>query len=181
MEKNNKGKEEVTFSADFGRLTEKDIDESSLLAEEFFQMQNKPKEIPASVENKRFILKKIPECDNIIRCNGRAIGFTFIVPCNVGIMERFLSNKITERELFDECKNKITYDNFDAIYLCSSFIKKKYRGRGLAIQGRIKSINKIIGGRKIKPILFSWPQTIEGGKSVKRTAQELGFHLKLKK
>lgn len=172
--------EKITFSVDIGILSKKDVEDSSEMAEEFFEMESKPDEMPASEENQKFVLEKIPECDNVIRENGKIIGFTFIIPCNKDIMERFLSNKISERELFEEVKLKINYENFDTIYLCSSFIKEEYRGKGLAIQGNVKSIRKIIADRNIKPILFSWAQTKEGEKSVKRTAKELGFELRIK-
>src|SRR3989344_6947209 len=168
-------KEHITFSVDLGKLTKEDVDESSELAEEFFHMNSKPDEIPASEKNRKFVLKNIPECDNIIRANGKIIGFTLIIPCNKEVMERFLSNRISENELFEEVKKKVNYSNFDTIYLCSSFIMQEYRGQGLAIQGRIKSISKIIGKRSFKPILFSWPQTKEGKKSVEKTASILGF------
>ena len=45
---------EIRFSIETG-LTEEDVNESSRLAEEFFNMQEKPDEIPASEENKDFI------------------------------------------------------------------------------------------------------------------------------
>ena len=172
--------ENITFSVEVGELTSEDIDESSELAERFFNMASKPDEIPASEENKKFILEKIPDCDNVIKSDGKIIEFTFVVPCNKSIMNRFLSNDLTEKELFEEVKLKINYDNFDTIYLCSSFIEKGYRGRGLAVKGRIMSIKTRIGNRKINPILFSWPQTKEGEKSVRRTASVLGLELKIK-
>lgn len=170
----------ITFSVEQGELTRKDVDETGEMAEEFFNMKSKPDEIPASEENKQFILEKIPECDNIIKDNDLTIGFTFIVPCNSDIMSRFLSSEITENRLFEEVKEKVHYGNFDCIYLCSSFLKKEYRGKGLATKGAIMSIKKIIGKRELKPILFSWPQTGEGRKSAERTAKELGFELRLR-
>lgn len=173
-------KEKITFSVDLGRLTRKDVDESSEMAEEFFKMESKPDGMPASEENKNFFLRSFPECDDVIRADGKIIGFTFIVPCNKDIMDRFLAGKITEKELGEEIKSKIDYENFETVYLCSSFIKEEYRGRGLAVQGRVKSISKIIGNRKIKPILFSWAQTKEGERSVRKTAEVLGLKLKLK-
>ena len=172
-------KEKITFSVD-RKLTKKDWDESAQLAQDFFHTETKPDEIQISEENKRFIHKYMPDCNNIIRAEKKVIGSTFIVPCNKEIMRRFLNKKISEKDLFEEVKKKITYKNFDTIYLCSSFLKKEYRGRGLAIEARIKSIKKILHGRRIKPILFTWAQTKEGKKSVKRTASLLRYELKLR-
>lgn len=171
--------EEVTFSVD-RKLTKKDWDESAKLAQNFFHTENKLDEIQISEENKRFLQKYIPDCHNIIRAGRKVIGSTFIIPCNKELMKKFLTKKISEKDLFEEVKKKITYKNFDTIYLCSSFLKEEYRGRGLAIEGRIKSIKKILQGRRIKPILFSWAQTKEGKKSVKRTASLLRYELKLR-
>ena len=171
--------DKITFSVD-RKLTKKDWDKSARLAEDYFHTETKPDEISISKENKEFILEYIPDCNNIIRAGKKVIGSTFIIPCNKDLMKKFLTKKISEKDLFEEVKKKITYKNFDTIYLCSSFLKEEYRGRGLAIEGRKKSIHKILQGRRIKPILFSWPQTKEGEKSVKRLASLLGYELKLR-
>lgn len=170
----------ITFSVELGKLTKQDIDESSIFAEDFFQMEEKPDEMQASEENKNFILNNIPECDNVIRADGKVIGFTYIVPCNKDIMERFLSKEITENDLMEEVKDKINYDNFETIYLCATFLKEEYRGKGLATKGMIMSIEKIIEKRKIKPLLFYWSQTPEGKKTVERVSEKLGFDLKVR-
>ncbi len=170
--------DKISFSID-KKLTLKTINESSRLAEAFFHMESKPDEIPANKDTKLFFLNSIPECDNIIYAGEKVIGFALIIPANKIIMNQFLSKKITERELFEKVKKEINYEIFNTIYLCSCFVKKEYRGKGLAVQAWRESILKIIGKRKVKPILFVWTQTKEGENTAKKVASNLKFPLKI--
>jgi len=126
-------------------------------------------------------LERMPECDNVIYAGKKIIGFALIIPSNKELMKKFVAKKITEDELFEEGKKKIKYTNFTTIYLCSCFVKKEYRGKGLAGQAWIKSIQKIMKGRKIKPLLFAWVQTKEGEMVVRRVASHLKYTVKLLK
>jgi predicted acetyltransferase len=93
-------------------------------------------------------------------------------------MEKFLAKEITENEMFEKIKLHVDYNNFDTIYICAMTLDPEYRRKGLASEGLVKSIKKIIGTRKIKPILFYWKQTEEGGKVCRKVADILKFELK---
>lgn len=82
--------------------------------------------------------------------------------------------------MFDEIKNNVNIKNFDALYLCSSFIKPEFRGKGLSVEARMKTIRKVTKGIKIKPILFCDAYTKEGEKSCKETAKKLDLVLKFR-
>ncbi|MBI2449638.1 GNAT family N-acetyltransferase [Candidatus Pacearchaeota archaeon] len=159
----------ITFSTDTG-LKEKDIEITGKLAEKYFKTQNDPNQIKVKEAHSKWILNNIPECLNIIKDDNTVIGFTLILPCNKVIMNQFLNKKINESELFEQIKKSINYDNFDTIYLCSVFIAPKYRKHGLASQAFVKSINKIIQNRKVKPILFYWAYSNEGKKLIHKIA-----------
>ena len=170
--------EKITFSVDEGRLSMKDHIKAAKMMNEYFKTDDDPEQATINMDNIKWVQENIIDCGDVIKFNGEIIGNTFILPCNKELMNKFLFKEINENQLFEEIKKKINYNNFDTIYLCSSFIKPEYRGKGLAIQGRIKSIKKIIGKRKIKPILFYDAWTPEGDKSCKKVAEILGFEIK---
>src|SRR3989338_8115812 len=128
---------EITYSIDQGHLSLKDNIASGKLAEEYFKMEADPGQIPATMENVRWINRHIPECVNVIKDGRKMIGFTFIIPADKKIMNQFINGKISENEMFEEIKNSVDYSNFDTIYLCSAFIKPEYRNNGLAFNGFI--------------------------------------------
>lgn len=171
----------ITFSTDTRILTIEDNIATGKLAEQYFKMEDDPNQIPATMENVRWINKNIPDCVNAIKLDGKLIGFTFIIPCNKLIMDGFLKGEISEKTLFEKVKKSITYDNFDTIYLCSTFVKPEFRRKGLALKAGIKSIRKIMGKRRIKPILFYWGYSKEGKKGVLKLAKVLGLKIKGKK
>ena len=94
----------IVYSTDTGILTLKDNIQSGKLAEQYFEMERDPNQIPATMENVRWINKNIPQCVNVIKYNNDIIGFTFIVPANKNLMRKFLSGKISENEMFEEVK-----------------------------------------------------------------------------
>lgn len=174
--------EEITFSTDTGRISREDIDATSKLAEEYFEMEDDPDQIPATSGNRDWVFNNIPECLNVIRNDGEIIGYTFIIPSSRELMERFIDEEITDNEMFEEIKKLKFYDGIDAVYLCASFIKPEFRGRGLAVKGRAKSIKKIIEKRgRDDLVLYFWSYSEEGKKSCLRVAEELGLEIKERK
>jgi hypothetical protein len=102
-----------------------------------------------------------------------------IIPSNKALMEKFVFGEITEKEMFEDIKKLKFYEEIDAIYLCSSFIKPEFRGKGLAVQGRAKSIRKIMGKTGRMDIgLYFWGYSEEGRRSCYRTAESLGLEIK---
>lgn len=150
------------------------------MVEEFFGMSHDPAQIPATDENIKWMNKNIPECINVIKFGDRLIGQIFIIPCNQEIMNEFLADKINENELFERVKKEVTYDNFDSIYLCSATIYPEFRGKGLAVEACVKSINKICATRNLKPTLFFDGWSREGKNLAHKVAELLGLQIREK-
>jgi hypothetical protein len=70
--------DEITFSSDTGEISREDMDVTSKIAEEYFEMEHDLEQIPATNENRDWIYNKIPECLDIIRNGEEIIGFTFM-------------------------------------------------------------------------------------------------------
>lgn len=86
------------------------------------------------------------------------VAWVLLIPTTMDLMNRFLENKITEKELFDLTPTGITYD---ALYLCSAMVLEEHRRTGIAKRLTLEAIDSI---RKDHPIqaLFLWAFSREG-------------------
>ena len=174
-------KDKITFSSDSGKISRKDLDETSKITEEYFGMKKDPNQIPATSENKDWVYKNIPDYLNIIKNNGKIIGYSLLLPCNRTLMDNFVKKKINEAGLFEGIK-MVKLDGIpETIYLCASIVKEDFRKRGLATSAFIKVINKITHNGKEKPILFYWKYSREGGRLVKKVAEITDLELRVRK
>ncbi|MBI2044655.1 hypothetical protein HYT23_01215 [Candidatus Pacearchaeota archaeon] len=168
----------ITFSSDNGKIGMKDHLDSAKMMEEYFKTSENPEEAQINMKNIKWVHENVLDFDNIIKFEGKIIGNTFMLPCTKDLMGRFLSNSINENQLFEEIKKNVNPKKFDAIYLCSSFIKPEFRGKGLSVEARMKTIKRVTKNLKIKPILFYEPYTEEGEKSCEKVAEILGLELR---
>jgi hypothetical protein len=174
-------KRRITFSADSGEISRKDLDETGRITEKYFRMQNDPNQIPATKKNKDWFFKNALDYLNIIRCGNKIIGYAFLLPCNDILMERFTSGKINEAELFENIKKIKVNDPPDSMYLCASVIEKDFRGKGLATSAFVKTISKVMSNKKERPVLFYWEYSKEGTKLAKRIAKITDLELRKRK
>lgn len=163
-----------TFSSDTG-LTFEDVQETSVLSERTFKTANDAAQMRVAEEKTRWIFLHRPESDNVIKLDGKVIGFTFIVLTNTRIMQDFLSGKISEEDIFTRSK-RVTKRTFTTIYLCASVILPQYRRKGLALQGFVKQIRKVMGTKN--PVLFYWGYSKEGALLAEKVAKESGLPIR---
>ncbi len=155
----------ITFSSNTKRPSLKDHIKCAKMSEAYFKMSKDKSQINSNIEDEIWAHKYNPDTLNLIKINNKLIGFAWIVPCNKELMNKFLRKKNNEKTLLKKIQqNEINQKNFETLYLCASFIVPKYRGLGICTKAIIKTINKLIKIRKIKPILFSWPFNKEGYK-----------------
>jgi predicted GNAT family acetyltransferase len=91
-------------------------------------------------------------------------------------MNRFLDNKISEKELYELTPLNISYE---ALYLCSAMVLPEYRRKGIAEKLTFKAIESI---RKDHPIkeLFVWAFSKEGEALSEKIAALTGLPLRKK-
>lgn len=171
----------ISYSSDTNKVTRKDIDITSEMSEEFFEMEKDPSQMAATKETRDWIYKNVKFISNIIRNNNEIIGYSFMLPCSKKIMNDFIEKRIDEATLINEIKKNKLPTSPEAIYLCSSIIKEEFRGNGIAKIGFIKLINNILKNSNIKPILFYWKYSDEGEKLVNKIAKELDLRLLVRK
>jgi GNAT superfamily N-acetyltransferase len=147
------------------------------LAGEFFDSQNDPDQIGVD-EHVLERLKKIhPSCIAEKRTRQGPVAWTLVLPTSRRLMELFITNAITERELLRRTRAGRKYE---AIYLCSALVLPEFRRKGIARHLVIRSITAI---RKQHPIefLYCWPFSSDGEQLAEVIAQSLRLPLFKKK
>ena len=96
----------ITFSSDAQNLSFKDLRDTAELAESYFGTQKDPEQMPTTEAESRWLFAHIPECVNVIKDDGKLIGFAFIIPCREAIMRDFLSKRIAEAQLYARVKKE---------------------------------------------------------------------------
>ena len=99
-----------------------------------------------------------------------------LIPTTAKLMNEFLTEKISEQELFEQTKPG---EKYETIYLCSASTLPEYRGKGLTKKLALHAITSIKKDHDIKT-LFVWPFTKEGEKLAERLGQETGLELKVR-
>ncbi len=160
------------------QASEKDVKELLAMLESYFKTHDDPEQMQINLDGAHWIGERIPECSIIIKHKDEVVGSTFIMPCTKEIMKKFVSKEINEAELGEEIKNKVSYENMDAIYLCSVFVKPEHRNKGLALKGTLTSIEKISKkAHKEIESLFYWAYSEEGKRLANKVAKSVKLHL----
>lgn len=171
-----------TFSSDSKALFE-DFLTTDAMGEDYFETSEDTEQMKISEENSRWIFENIPEYFNVIKKEGKIVGYSFLMPSTKNIMENFVSGMINEAELFDGIK-KMDSEFLvrpEAVYLCSFYVDENNRRRGLASIAGIKTISSIASRFNITPTLFAWRYSDEGRLLCRKIAKVMGFDLKFRK
>ncbi len=171
MDKNN-----IRFSQDGIKISLKDLEITGEIAEEYFNTIGDNNQIEVSEENALWIHKN-QKYLNIIFYGKQIIGFIFVIPATKDLMKRFLSNKLTEKNMFEEIKNLKFSEKLEAIYICSAMIKKEFRRNKLTLTAAIKLIKNLTNNLSTKPDLFYEPYSKEGDLFAKNLALNLNLKI----
>jgi predicted GNAT family acetyltransferase len=146
------------------------------LAEEVFDSKSDPEQLEVNEEVLEHLCKIQPASVQEFDDGNGPVVWVLLFPTTNGLMEDFLINKISEKQLFDLTPLDIQYD---AIYLCSAMVLEEYRRKGIAQQLTKDAIQEI---RKSHPItsLFVWPFTKEGHSLAEKISTSVGLLLNIK-
>ena len=144
------------------------------LAEESFKMRNDPSQISVSEETRERLEKIHPRTLNEKRTREGPVAWVLIFPTTRTLMQEFIRNEITEKDLLDRTPLGVTYQS---IYLCSALVLPEHRGKGLAKALCIDAIKAI---QKQHPIesLFVWAFSAEGKSLAESVARAVELPLK---
>lgn len=137
------------------------------LVDEIFNVKNDPDQLDVN-QDVLIKLKKIhPATVSEYNDGNGPVAWLLVIPTTDDLMNRFLENNITERELFELTPLDTEYD---ALYLCSAIVLEEYRRKGITRKLSLDAIKNI---QKDHPIqsLFIWPFSDEGFKTAEAIAR----------
>lgn len=146
------------------------------LAEEVFDSKSDPEQLEVNEEVLNHLCKIHPASVQEFDDGNGPVVWVLLFPTTNELMEDFIKNKISEKQLFEFTALNVQYD---AIYLCSAMVLEEYRRKGIAQKLTKDAIEEI---RKSHPItsLFVWPFTKEGSSLAEKISTSVGLQLKIK-
>lgn len=146
------------------------------LAEEVFDSKSDPEQLEVNEKVLKHLYKIHPASVQEFDDGNGPVVWVLLFPTTNVLMEDFLKNKISEKQLFELTPLNVQYD---AIYLCSAMVLEEFRRNGIAQKLTINAIEEI---RKSHPItsLFVWPFTNEGRSLAEKISTSFGLQLYIK-
>jgi len=129
-----------------------------LLAEEVFAFKDDPGQLDVNQEVLERLQRIHPSTVSEYDDGNGPVAWVLLIPTTIDLMNRFLENKISEKELFNLTPLDTKYE---ALYLCSAMVLEEYRRKGIAKRLALNAIENI---RKEHPLkaLFVWAFSKEG-------------------
>lgn len=143
------------------------------LADEVFAVKNDPKQLNVNQQVIERLKKIHPATVSEFDEGNGPVAWVLVIPTTLVLMNSFLENKISEKELFELTPLDKTYE---ALYLCSALVLEEYRRKGIAKRLAIKAINDIRINYPLKA-LFVWAFTKEGDLASEAIARLAGIPL----
>lgn len=128
------------------------------LAEDIFATKSDPGQLEVNQEVLERLHKLHPATVSEFDDGNGPVAWVLLIPTTMELMNLFLEQRISERELFELTPLDLSYE---AIYLCSAIVLHEYRRKGITKRLALEAIENI---RKDHPIqsLFVWAFTFEG-------------------
>jgi ribosomal protein S18 acetylase RimI-like enzyme len=128
------------------------------LAEEVFAAKEDPDQLDVNQEVLERLDRIHPATVSEYDDGNGPVAWVLLIPTTLDLMNRFLENAISEKELFDLTPLDTTYE---ALYLCSAMVLEEYRRKGIAKQLALNAIESIQKTHPLKA-LFVWAFSNEG-------------------
>jgi hypothetical protein len=148
-------------------MSYKNLERMIQLAEDVFAVKNDPDQLDVNQEVIERLKRIHPSAISEFVDGDGPVAWILLIPTTLDLMNKFLENKITERELFDLTPLDIKYE---ALYLCSALVLEEYRRKGITKRLVLNAIENI---RKDHPLksLFVWPFSKEGDQGAETIAR----------
>lgn len=143
------------------------------LADEVFAVKSDPSQLDVNQEVLERLKKMHPATISEYNEGNGPVAWILLIPTTLDLMNRFLENEISEKELFDLTPMNTAYE---AIYLCSALVLEEYRRKGITKQLALTAIENI---RKKHPLkaAFVWAFSPEGDWTAETIARLAGLPL----
>ena len=141
------------------------------LADDVFASKNDPEQLDVDESVLEGMTNIHPASVSEYDDGNGPVAWVLIFPTTKKLMELFLDQKISEKELFESTPLGEAYDT---IYLCSAMVLEEYRSQGIATRLAMNSIEEIRKDHVIES-LFVWAFTNEGERLAKQLATTLSL------
>ena len=128
------------------------------LAEDVFATKNDPNQLDVNEEVIERLQRIHPASVSEYDDGKGPVAWVLFIPTTLDLMNRFLENKISEKELFDLTPLDVKYE---AVYLCSAMVLEEYRRKGITKRLALRAIENILKEHPLKA-LFVWAFSREG-------------------
>jgi ribosomal protein S18 acetylase RimI-like enzyme len=143
------------------------------LAEDVFAAKNDPDQLDVDETVISHLQKIHPYSVSEYDDGNGPAAWILLIPTTKGLMDQFLENKISEKELYELTPLNAPYE---ALYLCSAMVLEEYRRKGIAKRLTLKAIEEIKKDHPIKA-LFVWAFTKEGELAAEALSEFTGLPL----
>lgn len=143
------------------------------LADEVFAVKSDPSQLDINPEVLDRLHRLHPATVSAENHGNGPIAWVLLIPTTIGLMNRFLSGEISEKELFNLTPLDARYD---AIYLCSALVLEEYRRKGITLKLALSAIESM---RKDHPLKAAcvWAFSPEGDWAAETIAQRANLPL----
>lgn len=129
-----------------------------LLAEEVFATKEDTDQLDVNNEIIKHLMKIHPATVSEYDDGNSPVAWIILIPTTMELMNKFLGEKISEKELYKLTPMNTTYET---LYLCSAMVLEEYRRKGIAKKLILNAIEKIRKNHPLKS-LFVWSFSKEG-------------------
>jgi len=143
------------------------------LADEVFAVKSDPSQLDVNAEVLERLHMLHPATVSAFDDGNGPVAWVLLIPTTLELMNRFLDNQISEKELFELTPLDAKYD---AIYLCSALVLEEYRRKGITKNLAMSAIEKIREAHPLK-VAFVWAFSPEGDLAAETIAQLAGLSL----
>ena len=145
-------------------------------ASQFFGAQDDDTQLPATQESFEQLLALDERAITVqLTDEGSLISWMVSIPTSHKQMNAFLTEQITERELFESAMLK-EQKQLEAVYLCAVFVQPEYRKQGYGRSTVKKAVDSYMAENSDVAV-YTWPWNCAGRKAVKAIADQEGIEV----
>jgi GNAT superfamily N-acetyltransferase len=148
------------------------------LADEVFAVKSDPSQLDVNAEVLDRLHQIHPATVSAFDPGNGPVAWVLLIPTTIGLMNRFLDNQVSEKELFELTPLNTAYE---AVYLCSALVLEEYRREGIAKQLASTAIECMRASHPLKAA-FVWAFSPEGDRAAETIARlaELPLYKRVK-
>jgi hypothetical protein len=143
------------------------------LADEVFAVKSDPSQLDVNQEVLERLYQLHPATVSEYNEGDGPVAWVLLIPTTLHLMNQFLENKISEKELFNLTPLDTKYE---AVYLCSALVLDEFRRKGITKKLALKAIEDMCKEHPLKAA-FVWAFSPEGDLAAETIAHQASLPL----